>query len=317
MANPKGLTIREILADCGESLQLKLISGGRAVSRRVLVSEVNRPGLALGGFLRKFRAERIQIIGRGEHSFLEETPGWRISGPLKRMLAHPEMPCIVVTNAVRPAPVLARACRQVQVPLLTTKLDTAAFVGELTAYLEDKLAPSATIHGVLVDVYGLGVLIQGEPGIGKSECALELLKRGHILVSDDVVEVRHKRGGLLMGYCPDALRHYLEVRGIGIIDVKLMFGIGSVLNQTRIELAIFLENYDPGKAIDRLGLDTQSVRILDVDVPQVRIPVRPGRNLAVLMEVAALNQRLRTQGIVAARTLQEKLLERMQAGKRA
>jgi HPr kinase/phosphorylase len=226
-------------------------------------------------------------------------------------LAHPEVPCIIVTNGVRPAAVLGKACREAKVPLLTTKLDTAAFVGELAAYLEDKLAPSATIHGVLVDVYGLGVLIQGEPGIGKSECALELLKRGHILVSDDVVEVRHKRGGVLTGSCPDALRHYLEVRGIGIIDVKLMFGIGSVLNQTRIELAIFLENYDPSKPIDRLGLDTQKVRILDVEVPQVRIPVRPGRNLAVLMEVAALNQRLRTQGIVAARTLQEKLLERM------
>lgn len=307
----KSLTIRDLLDEAGSSLQLTLVSGGKAAGRRIVVSEVNRPGLALGGFLRHFRAERVQIIGRGEHSYLLETEPRKISPSLKRMLSHPEVPCLILTNGVRPAPVLAESCRRESVPLLVTKMDTAGFVGELTAFLEDKLALSATIHGVLVDVYGLGVLIQGEPGIGKSECALELLKRGHILVSDDVVEVRHLRGGVLTGCCPDALRHYLEVRGIGIIDVKLMFGIGSVLDRTRIELAIFLENFDPARPVERLGLDTQKVKILDVEVPQVRIPVRPGRNLAVLMEVAALNQRLRSQGLVAARTLDERLLERM------
>jgi HPr kinase/phosphorylase len=197
------------------------------------------------------------------------------------------------------------------VPLLRTSLDTAAFVGELSALLEDKLAPVTRVHGVLVDVYGLGVLIQGDAGIGKSECALELVKRGHILVSDDMVELRQKRGDVLIGSCPEPLKHYMEVRGLGIIDIKLLFGIGSILNQSQIGLAVYLEMWNPGHQYERVGLERKTTRVLDVEIPLVRIPVSPGRNLAVLIEVAALNQRLKTQGYFSAETFNESLIARM------
>jgi HPr kinase/phosphorylase len=208
---------------------------------------------------------------------------------------------------------LVAACRRRGVPLLRSALDTATFVGELGDVLDERLAPRAIVHGVLVDIYGLGVLIQGEPGIGKSECALELLKRGHILVADDAVEVYHRHGGILRGVCPEPLKHYLEVRGLGIIDVKLLFGIGSILDHTRLELSIFLEPWKAATPYDRTGLDAKKTTILGVDIPQIRIPVSPGRNLAVIIEVAALNQRLRSQGYFTAETFNQRLIERMRA----
>jgi HPr kinase/phosphorylase len=198
------------------------------------------------------------------------------------------------------------------VPLLRSKLDTATLVGELSELLEQKLAPTTTVHGVLVDVYGLGVLIQGEAGIGKSECALELLKRGHILVADDAVQIQHRRGAYLRGSCPEPLKHYMEVRGLGVIDVKLLFGIGSILDRTRVELAIRLEPWNTNTQYDRTGLDSKKTTILGVDIPLIRIPVSPGRNLAVLIEVAALNQRLRSQGYFSAETFNDRLISRMQ-----
>ena len=194
---------------------------------------------------------------------------------------------------------------------MRTSLDTATFVGELSALLEDKLSPVVRIHGVLVDVYGLGVLIQGEAGIGKSECALELVKRGHILVSDDVVEIRQKRGQVLVGSCPEPLKHYMEVRGLGIIDVKLLFGIGAILNASQIGLAVQLENWNPAIPYERSGLDRSTAKIIDMEVPLVRIPVTPGRNLAVLIEVAALNQRLKSQGYFSADTFNRNLIARI------
>ena len=307
----KSFTVKELLRDQGKALSLRAVSAAAKADKRVSVPEVNRPGLALGGYLEHFRAERIQIIGRGEHDYCSQADPKRLAANLSRMLSFPEVPCLVVTRGQRPAPALAAACRKAGVPLLISDLDTATFVGELSAFLEDRLAPSTSVHGVLVDIYGLGVLIQGDSGIGKSECALELLKRGHILVSDDVVEVRHKRGNVLTGSAPEPLRHYMEVRGLGIIDVKLLFGIGSILNQSRIEMVVYLDTWEKAADVDRIGLENKTVKILDVELPMLKIPVSPGRNLAVLIEVAALNQRLRSQGYFAARTLNDALLRRM------
>lgn len=273
--------------------------------------------MALAGFQAHFRAERIQIIGRGEQSFcLEAAPALLVEN-LESMLKNTTLPGLVVTRGLKVPPLLAAACRRLRVPLLRTSLDTAAFVGELAFLLEERLAPFERLHGVLVDVYGLGVLIQGEAGIGKSECALELVKRGHILVADDVVEVRRKHGDVLVGSCPDALRHYLEVRGLGIIDVKLLFGVGSILSHSTIGLAVNLEAWNPEAIYDRTGLHEAKARILDVSVPQVRIPVSPGRNLAVLIEVAALNQRLRQGGTSSAEEFNRRLLARMSPRRRA
>ena len=233
------------------------------------------------------------------------------------MLSSSELPCVIVTHNAPMPPALATACKKNAVPLMRSALDTATLTGELSEALEARLAPATTVHGVLVDVYGLGVLIQGEAGIGKSECALELLKRGHILVADDAVQVQHRRGGVLRGSCPEPLRNHMEVRGLGIIDVKLLFGIGAILDRTRIELAIKLEPWNAAAMIDRTGLEQRKLSILEVEVPLIRIPVSPGRNLAVLIEVASLNQRLRSQGYFSAETFNKRLIERMKSKERA
>jgi HPr kinase/phosphorylase len=305
------LTVAELLKEQRTRLKLELVTGEKATGRPIATVDVNRPGLSMAGHLEHFRAERIQIIGRGEHAYCAKAPQKTLLAALSKMLARPDLPCLIITrNLATPAP-LAQACRKYNVPLLRTSLDTAAFVGELAAYLETRLAPVTRIHGVLCDVYGLGVLIQGDSGIGKSECALELLKRGHILVSDDVVEIQKRRGGILMGSCPEPLKHYMEVRGLGIIDVKLLFGIGSILNTSRIELVVYLQQWEPTTQYERVGMDLKTSKILDVEIPTVHIPVSPGRNLAVLIEVAALNQRLRGQGYVSALTFNQSLIERM------
>ena len=303
--------VRDVLRDAGEKLRLELLTSGADLSRPIRVSEVNRPGLALGGYLEHFRSERIQIIGRGEHAYCIKAEAAELSRTLNQMLDHADLPCLVITRNLSAPDILHRICEEHQVPLLRTQLDTAAFVGELTAYLEDKLSPSTLIHGVLVAVYGLGVLLQGDSGIGKSECALELLKRGHILIADDVVEIRKKRGGTLVGSGPETLRHYIEVRGLGILDVKLLFGIGSVLEHSPVELAVQLELWNPGKIYDRVGLEGKTTKILDVDLPLLNIPVSPGRNLAILLEVAALNQRVRSQGRISAKELNDRLIATM------
>ncbi len=308
-----GLTVADLLKEQADNLRLELVAGERSVTRRIKVSDLNRPGLALSGFLERFRAERIQIIGNGEQSYCLKAPQKSVEKALSAMLSHEDLPCLILTHNLRTPPVLAQACRQHGVPLIRSGLDTASLVGELSAVLENRLAPTTRLHGVLVDVYGLGVLIQGEAGIGKSECALELLKRGHILVADDVVQVQHRRGGILRGTCPEPLKHHIEVRGLGVIDVKLLFGVGAVLDRTRIELAIHLEAWNASTHYERVGLDRKTISILDVEVPLLRIPVSPGRNLAVLIEVASLNQRLHNQGFFAAETFNRKLIERMRA----
>jgi HPr kinase/phosphorylase len=307
------LTVGALLKEQGERLKLELVTGEKSLQREITVSELNRPGLALSGFLDHFRAERIQIIGIGEQSYCLKAPTKTLANSLAAMLSFEGLPCLIMTHNLKTPTALVQACRKNGVPLLRSKLETAALVGELSELLESRLAPTATVHGVLVDVYGLGVLIQGEAGIGKSECALELLKRGHILIADDAVQIQHRRGGVLRGYCPEPLKHYMEVRGLGVIDVKLLFGIGSILDRTRIELAIRLEPWSQTTQYDRTGLETKKTTILDVDIPLIRIPVSPGRNLAVLIEVAALNQRLRSQGYFSAETFNQRLIERMKA----
>lgn len=305
------ISVGDLLKEQAEPLKLELVTGEKSLQRKIMVSELNRPGLALSGFLDHFRAERVQIIGIGEQSYCLKAPSKQLEEALAAMLSSPALPCLIMTHNLKTPPILAQACRKNGVPLLRSNLDTATVVGELSAVLEGKLAPVTRVHGVLVDVYGLGVLIQGDAGIGKSECALELLKRGHILVADDIVEIQHRRGGMLRGLCPEPLKHYMEVRGLGVIDVKLLFGIGSILDRTRIELAIQLEPWNPTTEYDRIGLNMKYTSILDIEIPILRIPVSPGRNLAVLIEVAALNQRLRSQGYFAAETFNRKLIERM------
>ncbi len=305
------MMVSDILRLRGEPLSLGVAAGNSYLNRKITVSEINRPGLAIAGHLENFRSERIQIIGKGEHAYCSKEDPKKLLANFSKMLSAGNTPCVIITGGLGIMAAIRKTCRKAKIPLLVTALDTPTFVGELTALLDEQLAPVEHIHGVLVNIYGLGVLIQGDPGIGKSECALELLKRGHILVSDDVVEIRRRRGRILTGICPSSLRHYMEVRGLGIIDVELLFGVGSIIDESRIEMQIILTGLDDITTCDRTGLEQHQTKILDVNIPSLRIPVTPGRNLAVLIEVAALNQRLKAQGYFAAKKFNETLIEKM------
>ncbi len=309
----KLITVKELLKSRGKVLGLKAVAGSRDFGRRITVSEINRPGLAIAGHMEQFRAERIQIIGQGEYAYCLKEDSRTVLANLHKMFSAQEIPCVVVTGGVRPLPVIKQACAKAGIPLLVTSFDTSTFIRELTIYLDDQLAAIAYVHGVLVNVYGLGVLIQGDSGVGKSECALELLKRGHILIADDVVEVKRRIGYMLVGNSPKNIKHYMEVRGLGIIDVELLFGVGSIMDQSLIEMHVHLESVTSVALgnYDRTGLSSSEVPILEVPVPSLRLPVTPGRNLAVLIEVAALNQRLKNQGYFVAKKLNESLIREM------
>ena len=207
-----------------------------------------------------------------------------------------------------PMPAIKKACLASDVPVLKTTMESSAFVAAFSRFLDEKLSPVTHLHGVLLNVSGSGVLIKGEAGIGKSECALELIKRGHILVADDMVEVQKRWGRYLVGSCPEMLRHYMEVRGLGILDVELLFGVQSTMDETSIDMVVELT--PPVKSIDRLGVEQKTTEILGVEIPTLSIPVTPGRNLAVLLEVAVLNQQLKQQGIFTAQQFSQKILNR-------
>lgn len=307
----KKLTVKELLQEKHAEFKLELLAGAKGLERTISVIDINRPGLAVGGFFDHFRAERIQLIGRGEHAYLSSSGAENRKDVLKQFLAFKGLPCVILTRGLDVPRDLKEVCEEAGVPLLRTQWDTAQFISEVSVYLEDKLSPSTTVHGVLVDVYGLGVLLLGESGIGKSECAIELVKRGHMLVSDDVVNIQHHSGGILFGTSEETIKHHMEVRGLGIIDIRAIFGVGAILDKTRIELVIRLEMWEPNKEYERLGLEERTTDILDVPVPEVILPVRPGRNLAVLIEIAALNQRLKSKGQHSARELNQRLIDLM------
>jgi HPr kinase/phosphorylase len=306
------LLVADLLREKEGDLQLTLLGGSKGLRREITVSEINRPGLALSGYTDYFPAERVQIIGLGEHTYLSTfTPAERKEALTKVFSYNKNLPCIVLTRGIKPHREVIRVADALKVPLMRSGLVTAHLIGELTVYLEEKLAPTTTVHGVLMNVYGLGVLLVGDSGIGKSECALELLKRGHMLVADDVVEVKQRLGGVLYGTGAELIRHHMELRGVGIIDVQKIFGVGSVLDRTRIELVMRLEEWKQTVEYDRVGLSEQTTSILGVRVPEIIMPVRPGRNLAVLVEVATLNERLKFRGEFTAKEFNKKLISLM------
>lgn len=312
----RSITVKELLKARGKMMGLRVIAGREYLGKKITVSEVNRPGLAITGHLDQFRSERIQIIGKGEYAYCANENPKKIRHNLDKMFFNPDIPCVIMTGGVKPYGPLVESCKKNSIPLLETRLDTSTFIREITMFLDDLLAPVTTVHGVLVNVYGLGVLIQGDPGIGKSECAIELLKRNHILISDDIVEIKRRIGYILMGTSPKTIKNFMEVRGLGIIDVEMLFGIGAIMSQSIIEMQVYLQsaaNMDLSK-YDRTGIDGNYIKLLDVNVPSLKIPVTPGRNLAVLIEVAALNQRLKNQGYFASKKLNEALIKQMKTG---
>ena len=274
--------------------------------RLVGCSDVNRPGLVLSGYLDYFDSDRIQILGRNEHGFLDNLPHDLRESHLNELVGT-NPPAIIVTRNLDIMPELLAACEKHGVPLLRSKDSTSDLMAALIAYLNVELAPRITRHGVLVEVYGEGVLLLGDSGIGKSETAIELIKRGHRLIADDAVEIRRVSAKTLVGSAPTNIRHFIELRGIGIVNVRRIFGIGSVKNTEKINMAIQMEPWENGKAYDRMGLDTQTLDILGIEIPTITIPVKPGRNLAIIIEVAAMSNRQKKMGYNAAQELMHKL----------
>ena len=278
--------------------------------RYVTVADINRPALQLTGFFEHFASERVQIIGMVEYVFLEKMDSENKRKVYEELLSH-KVPCIVFCRNLQPEPMFLEIAAQMEVPVFISEKATTAFIAELTRWLNVQLAPCISIHGVLVDVYGVGVLIMGESGIGKSEAALELVKRGHRLVSDDVVEIRKVSEDTLVGTAPDITRHFIELRGIGIVDIKTLFGVLSVRETQSIELVIALEEWDRNKEYDRLGLEEEYMEFLGNKVVQHRLPIRPGRNLAVIVETASINYRQKKMGYNAAQELYKRVQENL------
>jgi HPr kinase/phosphorylase len=286
-----------------ENYQLKNLTPDIDLSKaEIKVPDINRPALQLSGYFDHFDAERVQLIGFVEYTYLQGLDDER-----KKLIydkfASGNIPCVIFCRALEPDTLFLEAANRHNVPVLVTEKDTSAFMAELIRWLNVQLAPCISIHGVLVDVYGEGVLIMGESGIGKSEAALELIKRGHRLVSDDVVEIRRVSDETLMGRAPDITRHFIELRGIGIIDIKTLYGIQSVKETQGIDLCIKLEHWNKEKEYDRLGLEDQYTDFLGNKVVCHHIPIRPGRNVAIIVESAAINHRQKKMGYNAAQEL--------------
>ncbi len=285
-----------------KALNLETIYDGNTSEIEFTTPELNRPGLALAGFFDYFANDRMQILGKHELTYLmtaldEE----RRYQAMDALMAHP-LPCVVVSRGMEPPMGLKQLAVKYKRPLFRTPLQTNLFIHQASIYLTRELAPRESLHGVLVDVYGVGVLITGDSGIGKSETALELLRRGHRLVADDLVEVRMV-DDTLSGTSPENIRHFMEIRGIGIINIRQLYGIGSVLIRKDIDMICRLESWDPAKQYERLGLEESSTEVLGVTVPLLTVPVVPGRNIAIVVEVAARNRRLRMLGYNAVEEL--------------
>ena len=298
-----------------EKMKLENLTPDIDISKiKITQPDINRPALQLAGYFEHFEATRLQIIGFVEYSYIEGLPVARKKEIYERLLSC-EIPAIVFCRELKPDELFTEIAEAHKVPLLMTKKATSAFMAEIIRWLNVKLAPCISVHGVLVDVFGEGVLITGESGIGKSEAALELIKRGHRLVTDDAVEIRKVSDETLVGSAPDITKHFIELRGIGIIDVKTLFGVSSVKDTQNIDLVIRLEDWDKDKEYDRLGLEEEYTEYLGNKVVCHKIPIRPGRNLAVICESAAINHRQKKMGYNAAQELYRRVQESLARGR--
>ncbi len=300
-----------------EEVDLKLspLTGETGLSKRIVNAESNRPGLALSGFFDRFSNNRIQILGETELTYLRSLTGEPRRAALVRLFDL-DIPCMVVTKGMVPPQELTETAERFDTAVLGTTLTTDAFAHSLLEYLEPYFAPSTTVHGALVDVYGVGLLFTGRSGIGKSETALDLVERGHRLVADDVVTAYRMRRGIVMGTSNTITQHFMEIRGVGIIDVTRMFGIRSIRVRKRIEVVVNLEDWNNDGDYERTALDEKTTTLLDTELPCVRIPINPGKNLTVISEVVALRHLLKVVGVNPASALNQRVLEAMKQGER-
>lgn len=301
------LTLRYFIEGEGRiDLQLRLIAGEGGLDKEIKYGEINRPGLALAGFFDYFAYDRIQIFGQGETAFMNQLSYEQKMKTYTDFFSY-DLLCCIFTHEYVPDKLFLEFAERKNVPIFLSKRGTTRFITLFVHVIDEIFAEQVTLHATLVDVFGVGVLLTGKSGVGKSETALELIERGHRLVADDMVIVKKIDESLLMGAGSEILKHHIEIRGIGIVNVREIFGIRSVRNRKRIEMVILLEEWDSTKEYDRLGLDEKKYNILDIEVPYITVPVRPGRNIPVIIETAALNQRLKKVGINSARELDEKI----------
>lgn len=308
--NTISLSIEDLLQDEEYGLGLKLVAGGKGIGHRLYSSRIQKPGLALTGYTEHLHPDRVQVLGNTEISYLCQLDEHQAIHYIGKLCTFP-IACFIVTKGIDPPDFLKVETEKSQIPLLVTPLQSSTFISLITKFLEERLLPTTHVHGVLVDVLGVGVLLLGKSGIGKSECALDLVIRGHRLVADDIIYMKKKMPAALVGQAGETIQHHMEIRGLGIINIKDLYGVSSIREKKIIDLVLELIEWDPVQEYDRLGIDDQVHTILGVDLPHLRIPVRPGRNLTSIIEVAARNFLLKGMGYHSAREFHEKLLARM------
>ena len=309
-----GVTVGKLLQSRSETLglDLEILAGSGGLDRCILSPYTQKTGLALAGFHEYLREGRVLVFGNSEMRYLESLNPEDRTDTMRKVCEHDEVPCILITGGLRVFGEVIFEAERSNLPILRTLVPTPVAAAKVTAILEDSFVVRELLHGVLLDVLGLGVLIVGESGIGKSECALDLIVRGHRLVADDTVEVRRRAETMLIGTCPELTRHHMEIRGLGVINIQDLFGIASTRSSKRIELVVQLERWESRRGYDRLGLTEERYHILNLPLPLIRMPVAPGRNLAILVEIAARNQLLRARGHHAAKKLADKLEHQLQ-----
>lgn len=309
------VTVATLLRDLTDSreLPMELLAGHGGIQRAITIAQPQKTGLALSGFDAYLHGGRVLVFGESEVRYVESLSPADRRSTLERVFGH-DLPCVLITGGFLPVPEILEAAERGAIPLLRTTASTPETMSRLSALLDTHLAPRGIVHGVLMDILGLGVLVIGESGIGKSECALDLVVRGHRLVADDAVELRCRAGSYLLGACPELTRHHMEIRGLGLINVQDLFGVASTRTSKRVELVVQLERWEAGREYDRLGIDDELYEMLGVRIPMVRMPVAPGRNVAILVEVAARNQLLRSRGHHAARRLVDRLNQQLEPG---
>ena len=295
-----------------KELHLEVLYSGEE-DREITTAEVARPGLPLAGFTELYQPHRFQIIGREEYSFLDMLDS-EIRDHNIDIFMRADPACVIFSSSLEPQPEFLKYAERYNVPLLRTSERTSEFMASLISSMRVKLAPMITRHGVMVEVYGVGILILGDSGIGKSETAIELVKRGHRLIADDAVEIRKVSAVTLVATAPEMIRYYVELRGIGVVDVRRLFGVGSVKETEKINMVLKLEPWEEGKCYDRLGLETETTEIMGIEIPTITIPVSPGRNLSVIIEIAAMNQKQKFMGYNTAEIFNRRVMRMMGAG---
>lgn len=304
------LSIQDLLSETNYGLSLTLLAGERGLTNRVSSARIQKPGLALDGYTEHLHPDRIQVLGNTEISFLEQIDSKVATENLRTLCSYP-IACFIVTKGLRPPQLLLDLAEQNGIPVLATSHQSSTFISLITKFLEEGLLPNTHLHGVLMDVLGVGVLLTGKSGIGKSECALDLVIRGHRLVADDMVFIKKKMPAVLVGQAEESIQYLMEIRGLGIINIKDLYGVSSIRDKKIIDILLELVEWDEQQEYDRLGIDDRTTTILGIEIPHITIPVRPGRNLSSIIEVAARNHLLKGMGFHSARDFQERLLARI------